>query len=92
MEAAIETEGLLPQRYKLEVSSPGAERPLTFVRQYAKHIGRELEVKFNDGNTQKGKLEEVNDEGLTIKLNSKEKINKYFPWEDIEESKVIIKF
>jgi ribosome maturation factor RimP len=92
LESIIETEGLLPQRYKLEVSSPGADRPLTIARQYTKHIGRELEVKLTDGNNLKGELKEVKDDGLTLNLDSKNNIIKHFLWEDIEESKVIIKF
>ena len=33
--------------YTLEVSSPGADRPLLNPRQYPKHVGRELFIKLN---------------------------------------------
>lgn len=34
--------------YSLEISSPGVDAPLKFPRQYKKHIGRDLEITFNN--------------------------------------------
>lgn len=42
--AAIEESGLIPGSYRLDVSSPGIDRPLAFPWQYAKHLGRTLRV------------------------------------------------
>ena len=35
--------------YVLEVSSPGADAPMKLLRQFPKHVGRELKVVLNDG-------------------------------------------
>jgi len=38
----LDQKDVIPGRYLLEVSSPGTDRPLTTVRDYARHIGRTL--------------------------------------------------
>ncbi|WP_128545955.1 ribosome maturation factor RimP [Larkinella soli] len=52
--------------FTLEVSSPGVDLPLTAHRQYRKNIGREVAVLLNDGQTLKGKLEDVGAERIVI--------------------------
>jgi len=44
LEEKIEEGGWLPENYSLEVSSPGADKPLVKLRQYAKHVGRNIVV------------------------------------------------
>ncbi len=44
LEEKIEEGGWLPEKYLLEVSSPGADKPLVNKRQYPKHIGRTIVV------------------------------------------------
>lgn len=41
---AIESAGLLLGSYRLDVSSPGINRPLKFPWQYRKHVGRPVTV------------------------------------------------
>jgi ribosome maturation factor RimP len=41
----ISRTNLVPGSYRLEVSSPGADRPLKYSWQYGKHIGRPFRVK-----------------------------------------------
>ena len=42
----LEKADLLPGQYRLDVSSPGIDRPLKFLWQYRKHIGRRIQVRF----------------------------------------------
>lgn len=42
----FDDERLFDGNYQLEVSSPGIDRPLRFLRQYHKNIGRRFRVKF----------------------------------------------
>lgn len=53
-----------PIRY--EISSPGAEQPLVDLRQFYKHIGRELEVELTTSEIYTGELIQILDD--TIKL------------------------
>src|SRR4030095_13047993 len=56
----IEDSGIYPPgEFSLEVSSPGVDEPLQIRRQYAKNIGRFIEVIFNDGAKKEGKLVHV---------------------------------
>ncbi|PKL81669.1 MAG: ribosome maturation factor, partial [Ignavibacteriae bacterium HGW-Ignavibacteriae-3] len=49
IDQAIESEKLVDKNYRLDVSSPGVERPLKFLVQYVKHINRKFELEYNDG-------------------------------------------
>ena len=79
--------------YRLDVSSPGVDKPLKFLKQYPKHINRNFEVsyKLND-DTKKlsGKLIRIENQDLTFltKDNSEIKIN----FNNIKKAKVVISF
>ena len=66
LEAFIDEEGWLGEKYVLEVSSPGITRPLVFARQYIKNIGRDMEVKLADGSKDKGTLIAANETEITL--------------------------
>ena len=66
LEARLDEGGMLGERYTLEVSSPGATRPLTLPRQFGKHVGRTLAVKVDDDATVTGELAAVTADGLTL--------------------------
>jgi ribosome maturation factor RimP len=81
----------LLRSYRLDVSSPGVERPLINLRQFPKHINRIFEVEFkNPGSTSiiKGKLISVEDEILTFQTDKEIKIKHT----DIIKAKVLISF
>ncbi|HEY6796875.1 MAG TPA: hypothetical protein VI248_19565 [Kineosporiaceae bacterium] len=52
--------------YVLEVSSPGADRPLTRPRHWRRARGRLVTVALRDGGTVSGRLEAVDDGGVTV--------------------------
>lgn len=54
--------------YSLEVSSPGIDEPLVFIRQYVKNIGRKVEVHLEDGTQKLGKLVAADEEKLTLEV------------------------
>jgi ribosome maturation factor RimP len=67
--AAVESAGLLPGSYRLDVSSPGIDRPLRFPWQYRKHLGRSLRVIAGSGEEQRelvGTLTGVGEEGFVL--------------------------
>ncbi|MFM7773357.1 MAG: ribosome maturation factor RimP [Candidatus Kapaibacterium sp.] len=61
-----ETDKFLSDVYRLDVSSPGVDRPLTFNWQYDKHVGRVLSVQCLDGSSVKGTLREVTGSDIVI--------------------------
>lgn len=46
----LDTEEIMPGRYTLNVSTPGAKRRLRLPRQYRKHLGRKLRVHYRKEN------------------------------------------
>ena len=84
--------------YSLEVTSPGADQPLTDPRQYVRHIGRSLALKLADGTEKTGTLTAATPEGVEIEEVTKVKTKKttlpaaFYPFADIAEAKVVISF
>ena len=89
--------------FSLEVTSAGATAPLVHKRQYAKHIGRTLQVKDTDGEKHEGTLSHADEE--VIKLNWKTREPKpvgkgkitvqkeiELNYKQIEQAKVKLKF
>ncbi|MEX2117064.1 MAG: hypothetical protein WEB37_09260 [Bacteroidota bacterium] len=57
MIAVLEKERVLGDHgFRLEVSSPGIDRPLKLLRQYPKNIGRRFKVRFRQGAEEKEML------------------------------------
>lgn len=84
--------------YSLEVTSPGADQPLSDPRQYTRHVGRTLSLKLQDGTEKTGALEATEAEGIQLAEVIKEKNKKktlpaaFVPFADILEARVVISF
>ncbi len=84
--------------YSLEVTSPGADQPLTDPRQYPRHIGRSLALKLTDGAEKTGTLIAATPEGVEIEEVIKQKTKKttlpaaFYSFGDIQEATVVISF
>ena len=61
-----ELDELMPDKYTLEVSSPGTDFPLISERMYRKNIGRNLKVILKDGSEIKGKLEGLANQEISL--------------------------
>ncbi|MCB0606071.1 MAG: ribosome maturation factor [Lewinellaceae bacterium] len=101
LESYLDTEGWLGDDYTLEVSSPGASRPLKFLRQYPKHLGRTLEISLADGEVKKGVLKAVSaevvslEEEQTVKDGKKKKkivLLHEIPFDQIKQSIIKVSF
>ena len=84
---------LLGEKYVLEVSSPGIDRPLV-KRQYKKNIGRDLKVLLKDADRKiTGTLVSVIENGIVLDVKEKKSSKQVeLSFDDIKEAKVIIKF
>lgn len=66
LEEHIDENQWMGEKYILEVSSPGASRPLKFPRQYKKNIGRDIEILTTDDEKLSGKIIETDETGIVI--------------------------
>ena len=89
--------------FSLEVASAGVGSPLKFPRQYRKNLGRKLEVISSDGSKFMGELTHVNEDAIELQWKQREpkpigkgKVtvtkNKILTFDEISQTKVIIKF
>ena len=88
----IDEEDLFEGPVRFDVSSPGVNRPLVHLKQYKKHIGREFEVTYSEGEEKKkikGKLLQVEDDLLTFELNKESRI---IGFQNVLSAKVKVSF
>ncbi|UZT96678.1 ribosome assembly cofactor RimP [Chryseobacterium fluminis] len=89
--------------FSLQVMSAGLSEPLSTPRQFAKNLGREIEVLLNDSTQTEGELAKVDEEKITLILRyrkpkdiGKGKVDveeeKEIPYSEIKKALVTIKF
>ena len=79
--------------YRLDVSSPGVDKPLKFIQQFPKHINKKFDLSYKVGTETKktiGKFTGVDGEMLRFLLNNNEEL--VLDFKDILKAKVIISF
>lgn len=92
IKSVIEDENLIDGNFRLDVSSPGIDRPIKFLLQYKKHINRSFELQYSveeQIKNIKSKLTGIDDNILTFN-DGKNEIRIRF--EEIKSAKVLISF
>lgn len=87
----IDSTKVITGSYRMDVSSPGIDRPLKFLWQYKKHVGRTFRVKFRAADApqeHRGKLLEVQGEAVLLSAGD-EASTVRLPFADIIEAKVL---
>jgi len=89
----LEESDLIEGKYIIEVSSPGASKPLKLARQYPKHVGRELEINKSDKSKVTGELRKVSNDKITISPSSSRLPGEMeISFSEIDSAKVLIRF
>jgi len=69
---ALDLSELIPHAYRLEVSSPGLDRPLKYLKDYRRVLGKLLRVKVLEANGSKsscvGRLLVASEDGIQLAL------------------------
>ena len=81
------------ERYVLEVSSPGAERPLRSRAEYDRFVGKRVNVRYTLGESEaviEGTLAGVDDEGILVRGKSLEDIR--IGWDQVAAARLAIAF
>ncbi|AQX08585.1 ribosome assembly cofactor RimP [Elizabethkingia ursingii] len=89
--------------FSLQVMSPGLSEPLKLPRQFAKNIGRELDILLNDDTKIQGELKIAGEDSITLELKyrrpklvgkGKEDVveDRIIPLTEIKKALVVIKF
>jgi ribosome maturation factor RimP len=82
---ALDQSNIIQTSYRLEVSSPGIDKPISMLRQYPKNVGRRFKVTYQGAELQKpliGKLQNVKGEQLEFQTDAGDVVS-------IEFSKII---
>ena len=85
----LDTRRVFEGDYRLEVSSPGADRPLKFLRQYSRNVGRRFKIRYSLNGEQKtaiARLQSVVNDVLAFQAEDGKELA--IPFQQIVESKV----
>lgn len=94
-ETLDETDAMGEGEYVLEVSSPGADRPLTEHRHYVRAIGRLAKLGLNDGDELVARILAVDDEGLDLEVpgvKGRKPTSRRVAFDEIAKARVEIEF
>jgi ribosome maturation factor RimP len=89
--------------FELTVSSPGLDEPFKHILQYKKRVGNQVAVVTKEGQKVVGKLNGVDEAGISIEQKSKEKVdgkkgrqvvinNVNLMFDQIKETKLVLTF
>lgn len=80
-------------RYVLEVSSPGVERPLTVVKHFRRARGRKIEATLTDGSRLTGRVAETREDAVALVVrDGRELAIREVPLADIVKAVVQVEF
>jgi ribosome maturation factor RimP len=89
----LEDENIVESGYRLDVSSPGVNRPLRFLKQYHKHIDRKFDISYQDSDSIRkfsGTLKDIEGNELLFIKSNKEEVK--IDFDKIIKAKVLISF
>lgn len=96
LESILDAEPTLGSIYELEVSSPGVSRPLKFLRQYLKHVGRTLKIKLITYEQIEAVLTSIGTDSIQVEIKPQDKKSlpeaREIPFEEIKEAYVTVQF
>jgi ribosome maturation factor RimP len=87
--SALDEDDTIPGAYDLEITSPGADRPLTRRREFARNVGRDvrLVLRGDDAEERRGRLVAATDTTLTLEhRGAREDV----PLEDVDHGTVVL--
>ncbi len=94
LEGYLDADAEMPERYVLEVSSPGLDKPLKIPRQYMKNVGRELDIALKEGGAFRGMLKQADDRAIVLVVKKKKQPEQELriPYTQIKTAKLVLKF
>ena len=89
--AILDVENIIQEKYFLEVSTAGVERPLVKIEDFKRFIGREIKLKLKkqrNGKTGfKGKITDIKDRDIIIQSKN---VQLVFPYDDIKGANLVL--
>ncbi|MFJ1900845.1 MULTISPECIES: ribosome maturation factor RimP [unclassified Streptomyces] len=90
-----ETDAMGEEEYVLEVSSPGADRPLTEHRHYVRNTGRLARLTLNEGGELVARVLAVDEEGLDVEVpgvKGRKPTSRRISFDEIAKARVELEF
>jgi ribosome maturation factor RimP len=94
----LDNANLIPGPYDLEVSSPGAERPLRRKEDYERFNGKRVNVRYRTGETEtvvEGQLVAVDNAGIAVQApgpRGRAPVIVHIGWDDVASGRLAVSF
>jgi ribosome maturation factor RimP len=94
----VDNSNLIPGSYDLEVSSPGAERPLRDMHDYVRFSGKRVNVRYRTGESDsvvEGDLVAVDDAGIAVQAKGargRAPVIVHIAWDDVASGRLAVSF
>lgn len=94
----VDNARVIPGPYDLEVSSPGAERPLHNKHDYVRFNGKRVNVRYRTGESEsvvEGDLVAVDDAGIAVQAKGprgRAPVIVHIAWEDVASGRLAVSF
>ena len=94
----LDHSNLIEGRYDLEVSSPGAERPLRSHQEYGRFNGKRVNVRYRSGETEtviEGQLVAVDVAGIAVQASGargRAPVIVHIAWDDVVAGRLAVSF
>jgi len=86
----LDMEDTMPGKYRLEVSSPGTDRPLKTISDFRRNISRRVSLFLTDGRKLEGNIEKINEANVFLELDDGNRAK--YSIELIESGKILLPF
>jgi ribosome maturation factor RimP len=92
----LDHSNLIDGRYDLEISSPGAERPLRRHEDYERFNGKRVNIRYRGGDTEtiiEGQLVAVDSAGIAVQAQSargRAPVIVHIPWDDLVAGRLAV--
>jgi ribosome maturation factor RimP len=85
----LDVADVMPGKYRLEVSSPGVDRPLKTIRDFQRNIGHQVNLHLTNGTSAKGRIKKVDDNSIFLEREEEEFI---YSMDKISSGKIMLQW
>ncbi|MBN1155298.1 ribosome maturation factor RimP [candidate division KSB1 bacterium] len=86
----LDMDDVMSGKYRLEVSSPGIDRPLKTINDFRRNTGKRIGLQLQDGRSFEGTIDVVDDVKISMVIDSGDHVK--FPIDQVVSGKIILPF
>lgn len=90
LEEWFDDSGILGERYVLEVSSPGIERPIRFPKHWERFVGSDVRVRISGRRQARATIVKVPDEATVVLRFAEDGVERAVPLKEVRDATLVV--